>query len=80
MISRKIFGFVLALLVLGFSHALFGQAVDATLLGTVTDATGAAVANVEITAIEAARGAIHLSATNESGNFTFPDMPPKKRA
>jgi hypothetical protein len=76
MISRKIFGFVLALLVLGFSHALFGQAVNATLLGTVTDATGAAVANVKVTAVEAATGAIHMSATNESGNFTFPDLQP----
>jgi Carboxypeptidase regulatory-like domain len=80
MISRRIFRFILALLMLGFSQALFGQAVNATLVGTVTDATGAAVTNVKITATEAATGAVHLSATNESGDFTFPNMPPGNRA
>ena len=40
-IMRPIMGSLFALFVLVFSHALFGQAVNATLLGTVTDATGA---------------------------------------
>jgi hypothetical protein len=53
-----------------------GQAVNATLLGTVTDATGATVANARVSATEVATGALHLSATNESGNFTFPDLQP----
>jgi hypothetical protein len=76
MIARKIFRSVLAILVLSFSHASHGQAVNATLLGTVTDSTGATVINARVTATEAATGAVHESSTNESGNFTFPDLQP----
>jgi hypothetical protein len=61
---------------LAFSHALLGQAVNGTLLGTVTDATGAAVPNAKVTATEVSTGAIHLSASNDSGNYTFPDLQP----
>jgi Carboxypeptidase regulatory-like domain len=76
MISRKIFSFVLALFMLGFSHAMLGQAVNGTLLGTITDSSGATVAGAKVTATEVATGLIHESVTNESGNFTFPDMEP----
>jgi hypothetical protein len=61
---------------LAFSHALLGQAVNGTLLGTVTDATGAAVPNAKVTATDVATDAIHPSVTNESGNYTFPDLQP----
>jgi hypothetical protein len=72
----SVIGFIFALFVLGFSHALLGQAVTATLLGTVTDATGAAVANAKVTATEVATSATHVSSTNESGNYTFPGLQP----
>jgi hypothetical protein len=62
--------------VLGFSHSLLGQAANATLLGTVTDAIGATFANAKVPATEVATGALHESATDESGNFTFPDLQP----
>jgi outer membrane receptor protein involved in Fe transport len=54
----------------------FSQAVNATLLGTITDATGAIVANAKVTITEEATGVSHAVQTNESGNFTFPDLPP----
>jgi Carboxypeptidase regulatory-like domain len=76
MISRKIFRFALAVLMLSFSHMFLGQAVNGTLLGTITDSSGATVAGAKVTATEVATGLIHESVTNESGNFTFPDMPP----
>jgi hypothetical protein len=76
MIPRKMFAFVLILFALSFSHSSFGQAVNATLVGTITDASGATVAGAKITATEVATGLIHESVTNESGNFTFPDMQP----
>ena len=75
-IVRPILGSIFALFVLGFTHVLLGQAVTATLLGTVTDSTGASVANAKVTATAAGTGALHLSVTNESGNFTFPDLQP----
>jgi hypothetical protein len=55
---------------------MFGQAVSATLLGTVTDSSGAAIAKARVTATETSTGAIHESVTNDSGNYTFPDLTP----
>ena len=75
-VIRPLSRFVLALSVLTFSPLLFGQAVNGTLLGTVTDASGATVANAKVTATETTTGAIHVSATNDSGNYTFPDLQP----
>jgi hypothetical protein len=76
MISRKMLAFVLVLFALSFSHSSFGQAVNATLVGTITDASGATVASAKIMATEVATGLISQSVTNESGNFTFPNMQP----
>jgi Carboxypeptidase regulatory-like domain len=67
---------VLALLVLPPCPLSWGQAVSATLLGNVTDNTGAAVPNAEVQILESATGIAHAGATNESGNYTFPDLTP----
>ena len=60
----------------GFSVPALGQAVNATLLGTVTDSSGAAVSNAKVTITETNTGTSHTSQTNESGNYVFPDLPP----
>src|ERR1039458_896961 len=73
---RPLLMLMLAVCALGFSHALVGQAVNGTLLGTLTDASGASVANAKVTAIESSTGAIHEASTNDSGNYTFPDLQP----
>lgn len=52
------------------------QAVSATLLGSVNDKTGASVANAQVTIQEIATGIIHDVRTNESGNYTFPNLSP----
>src|ERR1700675_3253078 len=67
---------VLGTLLLGFSPQLVGQAVNATLLGTVTDSTGASVANVKVMITETNTVISRTSATNDSGNYVFPDLPP----
>ena len=67
---------LLGTILLGFSASVMGQAVNATLLGTVTDSSGAAVANAKITITETNTGISHTSQTNESGNYVFPDLPP----
>jgi len=69
-------GFIIALLVLTISPSAFGQAVNGTLLGTVNDSTGATVPNAKVTAVETQTGLTHETKSNESGNYTFPDMPP----
>jgi protocatechuate 3,4-dioxygenase beta subunit len=58
------------------SQLSYGQAVNATLLGTVTDATGAVVANAQVTALETATGSSRAAQTNASGNYTFPNVVP----
>jgi len=52
------------------------QAVNATLLGTVSDSSGAAVANAKVTITETNTNISRTAQTNESGNYVFPDLPP----
>ena len=66
----------LFLLVIGWSPALWSQAVSATLVGTVTDNSGAVVSNATVTIVENATGIVHTSLTNPSGNYTFPNLKP----
>ncbi len=54
----------------------FSQAVNATLLGTVTDVSGAVVANSKVTITEINTGISRTGETNSSGNYSFPDLPP----
>ncbi|MGB7848682.1 MAG: carboxypeptidase regulatory-like domain-containing protein [Candidatus Acidiferrum sp.] len=67
---------LLGTILVGFSAPVAGQAVNATLLGTVTDSSGAAVANVKMTITETNTGISRTSQTNESGNYVVPDLPP----
>ena len=66
----------LSVLLLCFALNSFGQAVNATLLGAVTDASGAVVPNAKITITEVNTGISRSGQTNDSGNYTFPDLPP----
>jgi hypothetical protein len=59
-----------------FAASAFGQAVNATLLGTVSDASGAVVADAKVTATEVTTNTVRSTQTNASGNYTFPDLPP----
>jgi hypothetical protein len=54
----------------------WSQAVNATLLGTVTDASGGVVPNAKVTVNEVNTGNSRTGATNESGNYTFSNQPP----
>jgi hypothetical protein len=77
--SKKAGSFLGILTVLVFfscSHSLIGQAVNGTVLGTVTDSSGATVAGAKVLATAAETGAVHESVTNESGNYSFPDLQP----
>lgn len=66
----------LLLLLIGCSPALWGQAVSATLVGTVTDNSGAVVSNARVTIVENATGITRANVTNTSGNYTFPELTP----
>jgi len=52
------------------------QAVSATLVGTIADSTGAGVVDAKITIQEVLTGITRDTTTNESGNYTFPNLTP----
>ena len=54
----------------------YGQAVNGTILGTITDITGATVAGAKVTAQETNTGTTRNTVTNDTGNFEFPNLPP----
>jgi len=65
----------LLVLCLSGSTRLHAQAVNGTIVGTVTDASGATVANAQVTITLTGQSTVHTAVTNESGNFTEPDLP-----
>jgi len=65
-----------ALAVLASAGLAYSQAVNATLLGTVTDASGAVVPNAKVTITETQTAVAHAMQTNESGNWIVPNLPP----
>lgn len=52
------------------------QAVNATVLGNVTDSSGAFISSATVVAKELGTGFTRTTTTNASGNYTFPDLPP----
>src|SRR6266404_1584344 len=67
---------VLGAVLLGFSAPVMGQAVNATLLGAVTDTSGAVVAGAKVTATEMKTGVSRTTTANDSGNYEFGNLPP----
>ena len=74
--QRFMYLLAVALFLGGLSTPLFGQAVSGTILGTVSDPTGATVPNAQVTIVLTGQSAAHNVVTNDSGNFTQPDLPP----
>ena len=52
------------------------QTVNGTLVGTVTDPTGASLPNAAITAVQTQTGVTRQTTSNGSGNYTLPELPP----
>src|SRR5436190_4098006 len=60
-----------------FGTTAFPQTgINATLSGTVSDATGALIPGVEVTARNTATGVASISITNEGGTYRFPSLQP----
>jgi Carboxypeptidase regulatory-like domain len=54
----------------------WAQAVNGTLLGTITDSSGAIVPNARVTATDVNTGISRNTNANPDGNYTFPNLPP----
>jgi hypothetical protein len=50
------------------------KAQDAAIVGTVTDPSGASVANVKITVTNSETGLSHTATTSDSGQYAFPEL------
>ncbi len=67
---------LLLLVFLFAASSALAQAVSGTIVGTVTDSSGAYVANAQVTILLTGQGTAHTAVTNSSGNYTEPDLPP----
>src|SRR6266849_3592577 len=59
---------------LALTSAAYAQSTYATITGVVSDSSGAVLANVEIEGVEAGRSYRYTSRSNESGNYTLPQL------
>src|SRR6058998_533438 len=73
---KGLFAGAVAVACLLFAMSGFAQVINATLSGTVTDATGALIPGVEITATQTETGVVSTALTNESGTYQFPSLQP----
>jgi hypothetical protein len=73
--AKRLSAFFVALLFMSLSQTIFAQAVNGTLLGTVTDSTGAVVSNANITIVLTGQSAEHKTVSNGSGDYTVPNLP-----
>jgi hypothetical protein len=68
--ARLVPGILLILTI--FHNTAFSQADKGSLLGTVQDSTGAAVADADVKATQVETNVVRTTRTNEDGNFSFP--------
>lgn len=59
-----------------FTAAAFAQAVNGTIVGNVTDSSGAAIPHAKVTITEVNTKIVHTGLCNQSGAYEFPEMPP----
>ncbi|NYF80781.1 TonB-dependent receptor [Granulicella arctica] len=58
------------------ARSLSAQAVSGTIVGNITDPTGSMVSNAQIALVLTGQSTVYSTVTNESGNFTEPNLPP----
>lgn len=72
----RLAGPLAAALLLAGGPGAFGQATTATIVGTVTDTSGAALNHATVTITNQNTGQTYAHQTNESGNYEFTLLPP----
>ncbi len=66
---------ILVLCLFFLAFAVVGSAQEATIVGTVTDQSGAAVPNVQVTIISVDTGQVRHIASNSTGQYVVPGLP-----
>src|SRR5271168_4608002 len=73
-LTHRVLAFLLALGLL--TLPAFSQSTSGRIVGRVADPTGAVLAGVKITLVNEATGASRNSQSNESGDYSFIEVPP----
>jgi Carboxypeptidase regulatory-like domain/TonB dependent receptor len=71
----RVSGIILCLL-LAVCAPVFSQTTTGRILGTVSDQSGAAVAGAAVVITDVQRGTTRAAATDESGSYAVPELPP----
>src|SRR4051794_17247328 len=74
--SNPPFALLLLSFLCSYSGLLYGQAVSGTILGSVHDATGGAVAKAPLTITNTETGLSRTVESDSSGDYTAPSLPP----
>jgi hypothetical protein len=72
--TLSFFGLLLGILTV-LSPAAWSQAVTATIVGTITDQSGAAIAGATIKATSVDRGTSYTAVSNDAGLYRIPELP-----
>ena len=67
---------IFGLLVFALAGTVFAQTETGTVTGTVTDPTGAVVANAKVSATNVANGGVRVTQTNERGEYAITNLQP----
>ncbi len=67
---------LLLVLALAMPRVSSAQGITGSIMGTVTDQTGAAVPGATVTALEVGTNSIHTVTTSDIGSYTIPNLPP----
>ena len=59
----------------GLAPSAIAQSVSGTILGTVTDSTGATVAGAKVTIVNEGTGLTRVLTADSNGDYTAPDLP-----
>ncbi len=62
-------------LIAGLATAAFSQSTGGRIIGRVSDPSGAVLANVKVTLVNEATGVVRDTQTNDSGDYTFIEVP-----
>ncbi len=73
--SRSFTAWIALVVVLLTGASIFGQTFRGGINGTVTDKTGAAIANASVTAVQVDTGVSHTATSTSAGEFLFQDLP-----
>lgn len=74
--ARRSFSLGFALLLMAIAPSVFAQKTSGTITGTVTDTSGAALADARVSAVSTQTGATRFANTNTEGSFSFPELNP----